>query len=310
MNLAAIQRAAALLQQGGVVAFPTETVYGLGAIAFDPQAVARIFEIKKRPFFDPLIVHVLDRAMLDSVAEVPSDVERSLMDRFWPGPLTLVLRRRPAVPSIVTSDLETVAVRMPAHPAARALLAATKAPLAAPSANTFGRLSPTSAAHVERMLGNAVDLIIDGGAATLGLESTIVRCDGAVTLLRPGAIPIEEIEAAVGPVLAANPQDTPIAPGALEHHYAPMTPLRIIEPSRVAQADRASAAVLTLAERFDGYAAHEVLAPSGDLRLAAAHFFDALHALDARGVARIDVQPLPNRGLGIAMNDRLRRAAH
>ena len=307
---AEVQKAAALLQGGGVVAFPTETVYGLGAVAFDPRAVARIFEIKQRPFFDPLIVHVLDNAMLETVAHAPSGAARVLMERFWPGALTLVLPRRSAVPSIVTSGLETVAVRIPSHPVARALLAATGAPLAAPSANVFGRLSPTRASHVEAMLGGRVDLIIDGGAATLGIESTIVRCDATVTLLRAGAIPIEEIEAAIGPVAYAEPRAPVVAPGGLEHHYAPMTPLRIIEPSLVPPADRASAAVLSLEERFDGYAAQRILAPGGDLRAAAAGFFEALHELDARNVQRIDAQPLPERDLGIAMNDRLRRAAH
>ena len=305
-----MQRAGALLRGGGLVAFPTETVYGLGAIAFDPRAVARIFEIKRRPFFDPLIVHVLDDAMLDLVAEAPSEAARALMKRFWPGPLTLVLRRRDAVPSIVTAGLETVAVRMPSHPVARALLAAADAPLAAPSANTFGRLSPTRAAHVETMLGNRVDLIIDGGATTIGIESTIVRCDETPALLRAGAIPIEEIEDTIGPLQRPQQRGPVIAPGTLEHHYAPATPLRIVEPSRVPPADRAHAAVLAFSEDFEGYAAQRVLAPSGDLRAAAANFFEALHELDALHLRRIDAQPLPEHHLGIAMNDRLRRAAH
>jgi L-threonylcarbamoyladenylate synthase len=310
VNDADVQRAAALLLGGGVVAFPTETVYGLGAVAFDPRAVARIFEIKERPFFDPLIVHVLDNAMLGSVAQAPSSAASLLMERFWPGPLTLVLRRREEVPSIVTSGLETIAVRMPSHPVARALLAATGAPLAAPSANAFGRLSPTRAEHVYAMLGDRVDLIVDGGATPLGIESTIVQCAATVTLLRAGAIPVEALEAAVGPVQYAEPNAPVVAPGGLERHYAPMTPLRLIEPSLVPAADRASAAVLSFEQRFDGYAAQRVLAPDGDLRAAAARFFEALHELDALDVARIDAQPLPDRDLGIAMNDRLRRAAH
>lgn len=306
----AVQRAAALLQDGGVVAFPTETVYGLGAIAFDPRAVARIFEIKQRPFFDPLIVHVLDRAMLESVAEPPSEAAQTLIECFWPGPLTLVLRRRSAVPSIVTAGLETVAVRMPSHPVARALLEATGLPLAAPSANTFGRLSPTRATHVESMLGNRVDMIIDGGATPYGIESTIVRCDGAITLLRAGAIPSEEIEAAIGPLQKGERRAPVVSPGSLEHHYAPMTPLRLIEPSMVPPADRRSAGVLAFAQRFDGYSAQRVLAPDGDLRAAATQFFEALHELDALQLERIDAQPMPERDLGVAMNDRLRRAAH
>ncbi len=305
-----VKRAAALLQAGGVVAFPTETVYGLGAIVFDPRAVARIFEIKQRPFFDPLIVHVLDGTMLERVAEAPSASARVLIDRFWPGPLTLVLQRRAAVPAIVTSGLDSIAVRMPSHPIARDLLAATGAPLAAPSANAFGRLSPTRAAHVQAMLGDRVDLILDGGATTFGIESTIVRCDDQPALLRPGAIALEEIEAAIGPVRRPHPADAVIAPGTLEHHYAPMTPLRLIEPSLVPPKDRSGAAVLSLSERFNGYAAQRILAAEGDLRAAAARFFEALHELDALGLERIDAQPLPSRDLGIAMNDRLRRAVH
>lgn len=307
---AELQRAAALLRSGGVVAFPTETVYGLGAIAFDPQAVARIFEIKQRPLFDPLIVHVLDRPMLECVAEAPSEAGRTLMERFWPGPLTLVLRRRSAVPTIVTSGLETVAVRMPSHPVARALLGATGAPLAAPSANIFGRLSPTRAEHVQAMLGGRVDGIIDGGPTEFGIESTIVRCDGPAVLLRAGAIPIEEIEAAIGTVQRPGRRARVVAPGGLQHHYAPMTPLRLVDPSIVPAAERAAAAVLAFDRTFDGYAAQRVLAPNGDLRAAAAGFFEALHELDALNAQRIDAQPLPERGLGIAMNDRLRRAAH
>jgi L-threonylcarbamoyladenylate synthase len=302
-------RAAALLRGGGVVAFPTETVYGLGALAFNPEAVARIFEIKQRPLFDPLIVHVLDEAMLEAVAEPPSAAARTLMEHFWPGPLTLVLRRREAVPPIVTSGLETVAVREPQHPIARALLAAVNGPLAAPSANVFGRLSPTRAEHVRAMLGERVDAILDGGLTTLGIESTIVRCDGAPALLRPGAIPRDEIEAFVGPLQTPDRSMPVVAPGTLEHHYAPATPLRLIEPSLVPQAQRRDATVLALSETFDGYAAGRVLAPNGDLRAAAARFFDALHELDALGRERIDAQPLPERGLGVAMNDRLRRAA-
>lgn len=310
MSEADIKRAAALLRGGGVVAFPTETVYGLGAIAFDPHAVARIFEIKQRPFFDPLIVHILDPAMLETVAHAPSPAARILMERFWPGPLTLVLRRRPTLPPIVTSGLDTVAVRMPSHPVARALLTATGAPLAAPSANAFGRLSPTRATHVEAMLGKRVDFVIDGGPTTLGIESTILRCDDTAVLLRAGAIPIEEIEAAIGPVQLPDHGAPVLAPGGLAHHYAPMTPLRLIEPSSVPTADRAPAAVLAFDETFEGYAAQRVLAPNGDLRAAAAYFFEALHELDALQVQRIDAQPLPERDLGFAMNDRLRRAAH
>ncbi len=194
-----VARAAAVLRQGGVVAFPTETVYGLGAAAFDPAAVARVFEIKQRPGFDPLIVHVYDREMLERVAaEVPAPAQ-ALIRRFWPGGLTLVLGKQPAVPGIVTAGLGRVAVRMPSHPVARALVRLA-GPLAAPSANPFGYISPTRAQHVARMLGDGPDLILDAGPADLGLESTIVAFDPHPVLLRAGAIPSEEIEAVVGPL--------------------------------------------------------------------------------------------------------------
>ena len=183
-----------------MVAFPTETVYGLGALAFDAHAVARIFEIKQRPHFDPLIVHVLDQAMLERVAaKFPAAAQR-LARRFWPGPLTLVLRKRPEVPELATAGLPTVAVRMPSHPVARALIAAVGAPLAAPSANAFGGLSPTRAAHVAAGLGARVDVILDAGPSEYGIESTVVAVEEAVVLLRPGAIAAEALEEIAGPL--------------------------------------------------------------------------------------------------------------
>lgn len=304
-----IARAAELLRCGGVVAFPTETVYGLGARAFDPVAVARIFEIKQRPRFDPLIVHVNDWAMLESVvARIPPGA-RTVMERFWPGALTLVLEKTPRVPGIVTAGLPTVAVRMPSHPAVRTLLEALGEPLAAPSANPFGSLSPTRAEHVAQALGERVDLILDGGPSTLGVESTIIALDPEPVLLRPGAVSVEQLEAVVGPLSTDLQVKTVRSPGQLPVHYAPRTPLRIVEPAGVALGDRASAGVLTLRECFDGYAAGRVLSTSGDLRVAAASLFEALHDLDALALKRIDAQPFPERDLGRAIMDRLRRAA-
>lgn len=193
-----IEQAARVIREGGLVAFPTETVYGLGANALDASAVARIFEAKRRPSFDPLIVHVADRAMLLRVArEVPPQVE-PLMEKFWPGPLTLVLPKAEAVPGIVTSGLPTVAVRMPAHPVALELIRQAGLPIAAPSANPFGYLSPTRAEHVERMLGEAVDLILDGGPTLYGVESTILLLAEKPVVLRHGAIPVEELESILG----------------------------------------------------------------------------------------------------------------
>jgi L-threonylcarbamoyladenylate synthase len=303
-----IARAAATLRAGGAVAFPTETVYGLGALAFDPVAVARIFEIKQRPHFDPLIVHVLDAAMLARVVcDVPA-VAEALIECFWPGPLTLVLQKSERVPALVTADLPGVAVRMPSHPVARALLSELGEPLAAPSANPFGGLSPTRAAHVLAGLGDRVDLVIDGGPAHHGLESTIVACAPQLELLRPGAVPVEAIEALTGPLPRA-PRGVARAPGMLAHHYAPRTPLRLIDPATVPVAERRGAGALTLAESCEGYDAVRLLSKNRDLREAAARFFDALHELDALQLRRIDAQPLPQSGLGLAMMDRLARAA-
>jgi L-threonylcarbamoyladenylate synthase len=306
---AAIRQAAARLRCGGVVAFPTETVYGLGAAAFDAVAAARIFEIKRRPAFDPLIVHVADPAMLELVAAGVSPAALELIERFWPGPLTLVLGKRPSVPGLVTAGLPTVAVRMPAHPVARALIEATGAPLAAPSANPFGRVSPTRAEHVARMLGDRVEIILDAGPTQYGIESTILALEPRPVLLRPGAIAVEEIEAAIGPVERRADSRAPRAPGSFAQHYAPATPLRLTEPALVARSDRAGAGVISLREAFEGYAAARVLSPRGDMREAAAALFEALHELDALGLERIDAQPLPERGLGLAIMDRLRRAA-
>jgi len=307
-NRASIARAARILCGGGIVAFPTETVYGLGALAFEPLAVARVFEAKKRPSFDPLIVHVLDRSMLSQVANELSGVAERLARHFWPGPLTLVLAKSESVPDLVTSGLQSVAVRMPSHPVARALLEQVNAPIAAPSANPFGSLSPTRAEHVAKGLGSNVDLILDAGSSEHGLESTIVTCDPVPTLLRPGAIPVESIEAIAGSL--ARPAGGPVAaPGQLPYHYAPGTPLRVIDPSAVPSSQRARAGLLTLRDEFVGYAALRVLSRRGDLREAAAAFFEALHALDALGLERIDAAPLPEIGLGLAMMDRLARAA-
>jgi L-threonylcarbamoyladenylate synthase len=303
-----IARAAEILRAGGIVAFPTETVYGLGALALRARSVARIFEAKRRPHFDPLIVHVLDRAMLCEVAAEFPAVAQRLAERFWPGALTIVLPKRPEVPNLVTAGLPTVAVRVPSHPIARSLIEAVGEPLAAPSANPFGALSPTRAEHVVEALGRSVDLILDGGKSEHGIESTIVALAPKPTLLRPGAVPLESIEFVTGP-LARDGSEAVRAPGRLEHHYAPATPVRIVEASAVPAAQRAGAGFLAFSAAVDGYAAARVLSESGDLREAAARFFDAMHELDALGLARIDAQPVPERGLGLAIMDRLRRAS-
>lgn len=306
-----LDRAAAFLRGGAVVAFPTETVYGLGANALDPSAVAKIYEIKGRPSFDPLIVHVADDAMVHRIAASVSAVARRLMDAFWPGPLTLVVPKTPAVPELVTSGLPTVAIRMPAHPVARQLLERAGVPLAAPSANPFGYLSPTRAEHVERMLGARCDAIIDGGPTQHGVESTILLVDPQPTLLRHGAIPVDAIEAIAGPVAREISDETrPLSPGRLPQHYAPRLPIRIVDdPGSVPAEDRHGAALLAFRQPVNGYASTRVLSATGDLRVAATHFFEYLHELDASGASRIDAQAVPETGIGAAIMDRLRRAA-
>jgi len=305
-----IERAAYLLRDGGVVAIPTETVYGLAANAFDARAVARVFEIKGRPSFDPLIVHVLDDAMLQRVAGAIPRAARALIERFWPGPLTLVLPKAAGVPGLVTSGLATVGVRMPAHPIARALLERAGVPLAAPSANRFGRLSPTRAGHVATQLGDEPDLILDGGPCEFGIESTIVAFDSGVRVLRPGAISLEAIAAVLPEVrLESAAVEVPVAPGQLAHHYAPRTPLRLVEGGGAPGPERARAGFVGLARPSAGYAQIRVLSESGDLREAAARLFETLHELDGLNLERIDAGPVPERGLGIAIMDRLRRAS-
>ncbi len=309
---AVLDRAAETLRGGGVVAFPTETVYGLGADARNDVAVARIFEIKGRPRFDPLIVHVSDPAMASAVAlELPGKADE-LIRLFWPGPLTLVLRKRPEVSDLVTAGLPTVGIRMPRHPLALDLIRRAGVPIAAPSANPFGRTSPTTAGHVARLLGGAVDAILDGGACAVGVESTILSfADDEPTVLRLGGLPLEEIEAAIGPVRMAPPtDDLPLAPGRLLRHYAPHTPLVLVEDSAALRGDL-HAGLLTFRGHPDeaSFGAVEVLSRSGELREAAAHLFAALRHLDEKGLAVIHAERLPDHGLGRAINDRLRRAA-
>jgi L-threonylcarbamoyladenylate synthase len=304
-----ISAAAALLRNGGVVAIPTETVYGLAANAFDAIAAARVFEIKQRPSFDPLIVHVSDLAMLDRIVTAIPEVAQRLAERFWPGPLTLVLPKSDAVPSIVTAGAPTVAVRMPAHPVALAVIREAAVPLAAPSANPFGRVSPTKAGHVARALGDSVDLILDGGPSEHGVESTIVSLWPEPAILRPGAIDADAIAEVTGPLSApgSSPQ-TPATPGSVAHHYAPRTPLRLLGTVNEVSDDRTRAGWIGLGPAPGGYAYARSLSQTGDLREAAAALFDALHDVDERSLERVDIQPVPERGIGVAIMDRLRRA--
>ena len=309
-----ILRAVELLRQGQVVGLPTETVYGLAGDGLNSAALARIFEVKQRPLFDPLILHFTDAEAAFSVAEDVPEPARSLAQRFWPGPLTLVLRKKDRVPDLATSGLPNVAVRVPAHPVAQALLRAFGGPLAAPSANRFGRISPTDAFAVQAELGDAVPLILDGGPCAVGLESTVLSlAEEKPMLLRAGGIPLEEIEAVVGPVRHAPPvDDRPQAPGQLKHHYAPRKPLRLVSSATEIPPQSDIGLLLFGSPRWaDTYSCVvENISPAGDLRKAAANFFRALRKLDDDPRVQIlYAMALPARGLGLAINERLARAS-
>ncbi len=299
-----ISEASKIIRQGGVVAFPTETVYGLGADAFNPVAVARVFEIKARPHFDPLIVHIANQPDLERLADRIPEKARQLAEKFWPGPLTLVLPKKDQVPEIVTSGLPSVAIRMPRHNLTLKLILKAQTPIVGPSANPFGYLSPTTAQHVKEQLGSKVDYILDGGPCEVGVESTIISfVEDVPRLLRPGGIALEEIETLIGPInLSPSSKNKPEAPGMLPRHYAPRTRMSLDwseedfwrwknQGKRIGllsfQGERASLP-------FDQI---EILSPQGDLRQAAASLFASLHHLDKAGLDLILVRKIPESAL-------------
>lgn len=310
----AILRAAEIIKKGGIVAFPTETVYGLGADAFNPLAIARIFEVKKRPYFDPLIVHVASKVDLGKlVTGIPFDVKR-LIDRFWPGPLTVVLWKREEVPDLVAAGLPTVAIRMPDHPMALGLMQEAECPIAAPSANPFGYLSPTTAEHVRDQLGDQIDFILDGGPCEVGVESTIVSfSEGKPRLLRPGGVPLEEIESIIGSVdVSSNGESRPSAPGMLPRHYAPRTPILLDWDEKSFNSDKGKKIGFLAFQGPKGslrFHHVEILSEKGDFREAAANLFAAIRRLDALKLDVILAETIPEVGLGRAIMDRLRRAS-
>lgn len=310
----ATDAAADCLKAGGLVAFPTETVYGLGADATNARAVARLYEAKGRPSFNPLIAHVSDLGAARRIARFD---ERSLRlaEAFWPGPLTLVLPKAPQCPvsDLATAGLETIAVRVPAHPVAQAILRAFGKPVVAPSANISGHVSPTTAAHVFGDLAGRIDLIVDGGPVSVGVESTIVGCFQTPMLLRPGGLPRDDIERVLGEKLARPPDEAgadesqPLAPGMLASHYAPRKPVRL----NARQLDAGEALLAFGPHPIPGVGNATVmnLSEAGDLVEAAANLFGYLRDLDAGGSKAIAVMAIPDAGLGEAINDRLRRAA-
>ncbi|NQV23226.1 MAG: threonylcarbamoyl-AMP synthase [Rhodopirellula sp.] len=329
-----VKWAAEVLRSGGLVAFGTETVYGLGANALDEHAVARVFEAKNRPHFDPLIVHIASAEWLDRLAEQLSPLAKRLADAFWPGPLTMVLPKKPIVPDLVTSGLPSVAIRMPGHPLALELLEVVDLPIAAPSANLFGQISPTTAQHVLDQLGDRIDLILDAGPCGVGVESTVVlMTEERPRILRHGGVTQEQLEQVVGPVDVYCNEDNEeesgdisdpghgnqvgaIAPGMLSQHYSPTTPLALVSNVTAELLTDQRVGLLRLSSRPNGsdtltdFTMVETLTDDGDLRTAATSFFAALRRLDSSGLDLILAESFPEEGLGRALNDRLLRACH
>ena len=318
-----LMRAGAALAAGRLVVIPTETVYGLGADAFNAEAVARVFEAKARPFFDPLIVHIASLDDIGKVARSLPPLGRRLAESLWPGPLTLILPKRLDLPGIVTSGLDGVALRFPSHPLAQKIIEYSGTAIAAPSANPFGYISPTTAAHVARTLGDKVDFIVDGGPCAVGVESTVIDVsrDGAPTLLRPGGMPLELIREIVGEVELPGRKDGPVAsPGQLKSHYAPHARLflhpagSLTPPSWQMGAGRLAAIVFD-GERaaalsgLGGFDEVYALSEKGDMREAASRLFALLNELDLSGIGTICAERVPEEGLGRAINDRLMRAS-
>lgn len=311
----AVEKAVSALRAGTIVAVPTETVYGLAADALNTDASLKIFEAKERPRFDPLIVHLPDAGWLPRVARIDRNsadgaIMEKLIEAFWPGPLTLILPRRD-VPDVVTAGLDTVAVRVSAHPLFARIVAAFGSPVAAPSANRFGRVSPTDAKAVAAELDGRIPLIIDGGQTLHGVESTIVRVhDGRLELLRHGPVTMEQLSA-FAPVKVAEPGERPVAPGQLASHYAPATPLVLVQSADTFVIPRNGKAGALCYERKPktGYAAVRVLSPSGDLREAAVNLFRCLRELDEARLELIVAEEVPAEGVGAAIMERLRRAA-
>jgi L-threonylcarbamoyladenylate synthase len=318
-----LSQAAQVIRSGGLAAFPTETVYGLGADAYNSEAVVKIFEAKGRPRFDPLIIHIADPAALEETADL-SQLGRKTRDKvfllaaqLWPGPLSLVLPKSKKIPAIVTAGLDTAAIRLPDHDAARQFIRLSGGAIAAPSANPFGSLSPTTAQHVRDGLGDKVDIILDGGPTRIGVESTVLEITAdCIRILRPGGTTREQIEKIAGTVINNNSDRSLISPGQLKSHYAPGTPLSVFTRDEIIRKPACTGCAFLF---FDNAARDEwqyaqqgvnirVLSPSGQLVEAASQLFEILHELDSSNITCIYAQLAPEQGLGEAINDRLRRA--
>lgn len=308
-----IKKAAEIIQRGGIVSFPTETVYGLGANGYNPQACANIFAIKERPRFDPLILHSNCADSAKKLFSFVPDKAVRLMEKFWPGPMTLVLPKADIISDIVTAELNTVAVRVPRHPVALALIKAAGCPIAAPSANKFGRLSPTAAIHVAEQLGDAPDMILEGGRTSVGVESTIITFhENHPVLLRAGGLAAEEIESVLGekvlrPLISGD--KLPMAPGGLKKHYAPRAELKIIKRGDPVEEGNDKAYLAFSQEPKGRFAVVKILSQSENMCEAAANLFYMLHELEETGVKKIYAEEVPKTGLGLAIMDRLHRGS-
>lgn len=306
-----ISTAIAHLQANDVVGMPTETVYGLAGNALQEQSITKIFEVKRRPRFDPLIAHIGHVDQLDELVTQVPDKARLLADRFWPGPLTLLLPKRSLVPELLTSGSERVAIRMPNHPLALTLLQTLSFPLAAPSANPFGYVSPTTAQHVADQLGPDIPYILNGGACSIGLESSIVGFEGTdAVVYRLGGLPLEQIEATIGPVrIHLNKSSNPQAPGMLKSHYAPGKKVILGQiPELIRAHGHQKVGIISFQQNFGDFPQF-VLSPSGNMQEAAANLFRALREMDQQDIDILLAERVPEEGLGKAINDRLERAA-
>lgn len=307
-----IGKASEIIRRGGLVAFPTETVYGLGADGLNPVAVAKIFEVKNRPTFNPLILHIENEDRLNTVCEIPSDKVYDLINEFWPGPLTLVLPKKSNVPAIVTGGLETVAIRMPDNSIALELIRQSDTPIAAPSANLFGQLSPTRAVHVQKQLGEKIDMILDGGKCSIGIESTILLIEKEeVTVLRHGGIPVESLREVIGEIkLYPKKSDRPNAPGQLPFHYSPQTPILMLTLENIEKHKNHKIGAIFFKGNYSkfNFAREIILSRNGSLSEAAANLFSTLHKLDDLQLDCILIEPFPLEGLGVALMDRIQKA--
>ncbi len=308
-----ITRAAEMIRSGKLVVFPTETVYGLGADALNPEAVIKIFEAKERPKFDPLIVHIADESQLNDLCRDINDTAKKLIKNFWPGPLTIILKKKEIIPDIVTSGLPTVAIRMSSHAVARELIKKSKCPIAAPSANKFSYITPTTAKTVFEQISNKVDMILDDGRSDIGIESTIISVTEEPVILRPGGLAIEEIEKLIGKIKSAKSKGKIEAPGQMKKHYAPNTEMEFFTSETVLPENKnlgliAFKSLPENKDRFESFESIEILSPKGDLHEAARNLFSVMYKLDKQKLDKIYVEKVPEKGIGIAIMDRLKKA--